>query len=246
MTGRPAALVTGASRGIGEGVARRLAGAGFDLTVSARGVEELESLAAELRQRCGISVTAVRADLSSAEDVIALAQAHRQAYGRIDVLVLNAAMGAIGAFADYPVRKLDLMYTINLRSAYVLGQELLPLLREAGRTTNPGGKIIAVASATGVVGEPLNSAYGATKAGLISWCETVTTEESAAGVTATAVCPGYVRTAMTEHLPGEVGWDDMLPVDDVAEAIVSVSRLSSRTVIPQLVLVRPGPHLWRA
>lgn len=246
MSGRPAALVTGASRGIGEEVARRLAAAGFDLTISARGVEGLESLAVELRRRCGVSVAVVRTDMSSEDDVVALAEAHRQAYGRVDVLVLNAAMGAMGAFADYPVRKLDLMYNINLRSAYVLSQELLPLLREAGRTTVAGGKIIAVASTTGVVGEPLNSAYGATKAGLISWCETVTTEESSGGVVATAVCPGYVRTAMTEHMPGEVEWDDMMPVEDVAEAIVSVTRLSSRTVIPQLVLVRPGPHLWRA
>lgn len=246
MTGRPAALVTGASRGIGEEVARRLAGAGFDLTISARGVEGLENLAAELRDHYGTAVTVVRTDMSSTEDVIALAEAHRQAHGRIDVLVLNAAMGAMGAFADYPVRKLDLMYNINLRSAYVLSQELLPLLREAGRSTKAGGKIIAVASTTGVVGEPMNSAYGATKAGLISWCETVTTEESLGGVIATAVCPGYVRTAMTEHMPGEVGWDEMMPVEDVAEAIVSVTRMSSRTVIPQLTLVRPGPHLWRA
>ncbi|GGN80607.1 SDR family NAD(P)-dependent oxidoreductase [Nocardia rhizosphaerihabitans] len=246
MSGRPAALVTGASRGIGEEVARRLADEGFDLTISARGTESLETLATELREKCGVAVTVVRADMSKSEDVTALAAAHREAYGRADVLVLNAAMGAMGAFADFPVRKLDLLFTINLRSAYVLSQELLPLLREAGRTTKAGGKIIAVASTTGVVGEPLNSAYGATKAGLITWCETVTTEESVGGVIATAVCPGYVRTAMTEHMPSEVDWDDMLPVEDVAEAIVSVTRLSSRTVIPQLVLTRPGPHLWRA
>jgi NAD(P)-dependent dehydrogenase (short-subunit alcohol dehydrogenase family) len=65
-------------------------------------------------------------------------------------------------------------------------------------------------------------------------------------VIATAVCPGYVRTAMTEHLPGAVAWDDMLPLEDVAEAVLSLTRFSSRTVVPRLVLTRPGPHLWRA
>jgi short-subunit dehydrogenase len=99
---------------------------------------------------------------------------------------------------------------------------------------------------TGIVGEPLNSAYGATKAALISLCETLTAEESLQGVAATAVCPGYVATAMTEGLSGAVPHDQMLPVEDVAEAVVALTRLSKRTVVPQLVLTRPGPHLWRA
>jgi len=246
VSARPAALITGASRGIGEEVARRLAASGHDLTLSARGREPLDALAAEMRSAHGVDVTVVPTDMSVADDVSALAAAHCQAYGRADVIVLNAGMGDIGAFADYPVRRLDRMFTVNVRSAYVLTQDLLPLLRVAGATTRVGGKVIAVASTTGVVGEPLNAAYGATKAALISWCETVTTEESMKGVVATAVCPGYVRTAMTEHMPGEVAWDDMLPVEDVAEAVLSLTRYSSRTVVPRLVLTRPGPHLWRA
>lgn len=246
MSPRPAALVTGASRGIGAAVARRLAAEGYDLTISARGREPLDLLAAELRERHHVVVEVVTTDMASTDDVLALGTAHRGAHGRADVVVLNAGMGAIGPFADFPVRKLDLMFAINVRSAYVLTQDLLPLLRDAGASTERGGKVIAVASTTGVVGEPLNSAYGATKAALISWCETVTTEESHGGVVATAVCPGYVRTAMTEHLAGETPWEGMLPVDDVAEAVVSLTRLSRHTVVPQLVLTRPGPHLWRA
>lgn len=246
MSARPAALVTGASRGIGEEVARRLAAAGHDLTLSARGREPLELLAQELRSSHGVDVAVASTDMSVAEDVAVLAATHREAHGRADVLVLNAGMGDIGPFADYPVRRLDKMFAVNVRSAYLLTQDLLPLLRVAGSQTRAGGKVIAVASTTGVVGEPLNAAYGATKAALISWCETVTTEEAGNGVIATAVCPGYVQTAMTEHLPGEVAWTDMLPVEDVAEAVVSLTRYSSRTVVPRLVLMRPGPHLWRA
>ncbi|PYE12424.1 short-subunit dehydrogenase [Williamsia limnetica] len=246
MSANPAALVTGASRGIGREIARRLAVEGHDLTVSARGREPLDALAAELESEHGVKVVVAPTDMSSTDDVHALAEAHATAHGRTDVIVLNAGMGAIGAFADFPVRRLEKLFAINVRSAYVLTQDLLPQLREAGRSTHHGGKVLAIASTTGVVGEPLNSAYGATKAALISWCEAVTTEESAAGVIATAVCPGYVQTAMTEHLPGEVAWEDMLPVDDVAEAVVSLTRLSRRTVVPQLVLTRPGRHLWRA
>lgn len=240
------ALVTGASRGIGEAVARRLAARGSDLTISARSIEPLERLAVELCHQHGVRVNPVAADMADEDGVRSLAASHRASYAALDLLVLNAGMGAIGAFAEYPVRRLDTMFAVNLRSAYVLTQELLPLLRSAGIERPQGGRVIAVASTTGIVGEPLNSAYGATKAALISWCETLSTEESAGGVSATAVCPGYVATAMTERLAERVPLDQMLPVDDVAEAIVSITRLSKRSVVPSFVLTRPGPHLWRA
>jgi short-subunit dehydrogenase len=242
---RPAALVTGASRGIGEGIARRLAAAGYDLTLGARNDEPLHSLAEELRREEGAVVDVVAVDMSIEEQVTALAERHRAAHRSVDVLVLNAGMGDIGPLATYPVRRLDRMFTINVRSAYVLLQNLLPDLLAAGASSPYGAKVLAIASTTGVVGEPMNSAYGATKAALISLCETLCTEHAEAGVTATAVCPGYVATAMTSGLEG-VDPAAMLPVDDVAEAVVSLTRLTSRTVVPQLVLTRPGPHLWRA
>lgn len=241
-----AALVTGASRGIGEEIARRLAAAGHDLTISARNRDPLEALAGELHSQHGVHVEIATADMSSEEDVRQLAATHLAAHARLDVLVLNAGMGAIGAFADYPVRRLDKMFTINVRSAYVLVQQLLPAMLEAGRTSAHGGKVIAIASTTGIVGEPLNSAYGATKAALISLCETLDTEHALDGVTATAVCPGYVATSMTEGLSDQVAQEDMLPPSDIAEAVLGLTRLSARTVVPRLVLTRPGPHLWRA
>ncbi|MFE6509467.1 SDR family NAD(P)-dependent oxidoreductase [Nocardioides sp. NPDC057767] len=241
-----AALITGASRGIGEEIARRLAAEGHDLTISARGRDSLDSLAKELHAQHGVRVEVATADMSSHDDVVALASTHLAAHDRLDVLVLNAGMGAIGAFADYPVHRLDKMFSVNVRSGYVLVQQLLPALLAAGSETERGGKVIAVASTTGLVGEPLNSAYGATKAALISLCETLDTEHSQDGVTATAVCPGYVATAMTEGLGDKVAQDDMIPPADVAEAVIGLTRLSSRTVVPRLVLARPGPHIWRA
>lgn len=246
MTLRPVALVTGASRGIGALIARGLAGAGYDLTVVARSADSVEALAEELAGAYGVEVSPVAADLSVEEEVRALARAHEGAHGRADLLVLNAGMGAIGPYAGYPLSRLDKMYAVNFRSAYVLGQELMDLLRTAGRTQERGGKIIAIASTTGLVGEPLNSAYGATKAALISWCETVTTEEFSSGVTATAVCPGYVATDMTKNLDGDVLWGEMLPPDDVAQIVVALSGLSKRTAIPRIAMTRPGSHLWRA
>lgn len=246
MISRPVALVTGASRGIGNLIARALAQAGYDLTVVARSADAVEALAGELADANGAQVLPVSANLGVEDEVRGLARAHAEAHGRADLLVLNAGMGAIGPYADYPLSRLDRMYAVNFRSAYVLGQELMELLRAAGRAQERGGKIIAIASTTGLVGEPLNSAYGATKAALISWCETLTTEEFVNGVTATAICPGYVATDMTKHLDGEVPWEKMLPPGDVAQMVVALAALSKHTAIPRVAMTRPGRHLWRA
>jgi short-subunit dehydrogenase len=244
---RSAALVTGASRGIGAEIARRLAAAGFDLTLSARSRDDLAVLAEDLAECYGITAESVRCDMGDEADVHELAKSHRDNFGHLDVLVLNAGMGSIGPLAEFPARRLDKLFAVNVRSAYVLLQDLLPLLRAAGSGENDrGAKVIALASTTGLVGEPLNSAYGATKAALISLCETLNTEESTGGITATAVCPGYVATSMTEALTEAVPAHTMLSISDVAEATVWLTQLSRRVVVPTLVLTRPGPHLWRA
>jgi short-subunit dehydrogenase len=241
----PAALVTGASRGIGALIAEKLATAGWDLTVSARSAGPLEERAAALACHGG-TVRAVTADMGSEEEVLALADAHAEAFGRVDALVLNAGMGSIGAIADFPARRFDKLYAINVRSAYVLVQRLLPTLRKTAAGERGTAKVIAVSSLTGVAGEPLNSAYGASKAALTSLCETLNTEESEGGVTATAVCPGYVATDMTAPLADQVAPEAMIDAADVAELVVALTRLGRSVVVPSIPMTRPGPHLWRA
>lgn len=145
---RPAALFTGASRGGAEEVARLLAAAGHDLTISARGIEPLEELAAEFRDQHGVVVEPVRIDMSSADDVLELAARHHEVHGWADVVVLNAGRGIIGPFAEFPVRKLDLMLTIK-RAPPTSSLRSRSRCWEAGRTTELGGKVIAVASTTG-------------------------------------------------------------------------------------------------
>ena len=240
-----AALVTGASRGIGALVARRLAADGWDLTVCARSAEPLSALAAELSGEHGGTVVPVPADMSSEEDVVGAAETHRDAFGRLDLLVLNAGMGSIGPFGEFPARRFDKLFAVNVRSAYLLIQRALPLLRKTA-ADGGGAKVVAVSSMTGLVGEPLNSAYGATKAALTSLCETLNTEESERGVTATAICPGYVATDMTAPLADQVAPELMLDPGDVAELVIALTRLSRSVVIPHIPMARPGAHLWRA
>ncbi|MCW2584101.1 MAG: short-chain dehydrogenase [Klenkia sp.] len=239
------ALVTGASRGIGAQIAVRLAAAGWDLVLSARSAGPLEQFATGLAATAAGSVRWSAADMAVEDDVVRLAEERLADGGRLDALVLNAGMGSIGPVADFPVRRFDKLYAVNVRSAFLLTQRLLPLLRTTA-TRHGTAKVIAVSSLTGVAAEPLNSAYGASKAALTSLCETLNTEESAGGVVATAVCPGYVATDMTAGLADQVAPESMIPAADVAEVVVALTRLSGAVVVPSVPMTRPGAHLWRA
>jgi 3-oxoacyl-[acyl-carrier protein] reductase len=153
----------------------------------------------------------------------------------------------VGPIESTKWSRLDKQLDVNLRSPFRLIARCLPAMRETARS-NPavGARIIAIASITGLVAEPGMSAYGATKAALISLCETVNVEASADGVSATAICPGYVDTDMTEWVRDRIPAASMITVDDVAELAVSLTRLSANAVVPQLAIVRPGPTIWRA
>lgn len=241
-----AALITGGSRGIGAAIADRLARAGWDLTISARGEETLAATAEQLRGLGG-RVEAVAADMTDESTLADLAAAHESAFGRCDALVVNAGMGALGAVADFPVRRFDKLYQVNVRAPFLLMQQLLPTLRA---TAGDGGaaKVIAISSITGVYPEPTMTAYGATKAALVSMCETFNLEESTNGVAATAICPGFVDTDMSEWTKGDgaIPAGEMITGADVAAIAYAVTELGRYAVLPQAVLSRPGTNLHRA
>lgn len=244
---RPTALITGASRGIGLDIARRLAAEGYALTVSARREAGLHQAAAQIAETSGTDVLPVPANLAVEDDVRRLAAAHDERFGSLDLLVLNGGLGSEGRVSDMALKTYDLTFTVNLRAQFLLIQQSLPLLRKAASEAPArGAKIVALASITGVVSEPGLAAYGASKAGLISLCETITLEESTHGVTATAIAPGYVDTDMTAWKRDELGQDAMLTTSDVAELVLAVTRLSARAVVPNIVLTRAGEQIWRA
>jgi 3-oxoacyl-[acyl-carrier protein] reductase len=242
----PSALVTGASRGIGRAIAQRLAAAGFRLTLSGRRAESLEEVASGLAGS-GAELETVPADMAAEDDVRRLAHRHAERFGALDLLVLCAGFGTSGALADYPVHRLDRQVAVNLRNPFVLIQECLPSLRQAAAACpGRGARIVAIASLTGVAAEPGLAAYGATKAALISLCQSVNVEESAAGVSATAIAPGYVDTDMSSWVHDRIDPADMIEPDDIAELVAALTRLSGRAVVPSIVVARRGQTQWRA
>ena len=244
---RRSAIVTGASRGIGFEIARRLAEEGYHLTVAGRRPDGLIQAGDTIRAATGVDVHPVVANLAKEADVADVVSTHAEHFDGLDLLVLNAGVGAEGKIADLSTKHYDLVLNVNLRSQFLLIQQAIPLLRKAGAAhPQHGARIVALASITGVAAEPLLSAYGASKAGLISLCETLSLEESRNGVSATAISPGYVTTDMTSDLPDPVDEASMLEVSDVAELVVALTRLSAKAVVPNIVVSRAGSAIWRA
>ncbi|MFE2995768.1 SDR family NAD(P)-dependent oxidoreductase [Nocardia sp. NPDC059246] len=241
------ALITGGSRGIGAEVARRLAHDGYHLTIAARDPDRLAETARRLQDETCVTVETVVAAMNDLDQVRALAQAHANRYGGMDVLVLSAGSGTAGAVADMPAKTYERMLDVNFRAPITLIQAALPLLRKsAAAHPQHGAKIIALASITGVAGEAGLAAYGATKAALISLCEAVSLEESANGVSATAISPGYVDTDMTAWKREALDRSAMLTTSDIAEMALAITRLSRNAVVPNIVVSRAGEQIWRA
>ncbi|MCD2097554.1 MULTISPECIES: SDR family NAD(P)-dependent oxidoreductase [Rhodococcus] len=241
------ALVTGASRGIGLGIATRLAERGYALTISARGAERLESVAERLREAGAKEVRAVAADLADPEATARVVETHREAFGSMKALILNAGVGTAGPIAEFPARRFDKTVAVNLNAPFALIQASLPLLRaEAESDPARGSKIVALSSITGVYAEAGLAAYGATKAALISLVETLNAEESGNGISASALAPAYVDTDMSDWIKDKIPAESMIEVNDVVEIVDALLKLSSRAVVPKLVLSRAGAGLYTA
>ncbi|MBJ8348301.1 SDR family oxidoreductase [Antrihabitans sp. YC2-6] len=234
------ALVTGASRGIGLGVAKRLAHMGYSLTVTARDPERLETVAQDLAAD-GTAVRAIAGDLSDPEHLVRLTEEHEKRHGSMTALILNAGVGTAGNIADFPLRRFDKTFAVNVRAPFQLLQQSLPLLR-AGATENPdrGAKVVSLASITGVYAERGLAVYGATKAALISLTQTLNAEESGRGISATTIAPGYVDTDMSKWTQDTIPPNEMLEVNDIVEMVAAILQLSSRAVIPNIVMTRAG------
>jgi len=221
-----AALVTGGSSGIGLAIAQMLAGEGYGLTLVSRRPEKIEAAAAEL------DANAVAADLGDPDECARAVAAHRDRFGRLDVLVNSAGIGIGGRVEDLPAKHLDLQLGVNLRGLFLVTQAGIPLLRESH------GWIVNLASIAGTLPTPGLAVYGATKAAVIALTRSLNEELDADGVRAVAICPGFVDTPMAEWSGIEPA--EMIRPEDCAEIVRMCLRLSPRARIPQVVVERMG------
>ena len=231
------ALVTGGSSGIGLGISRVLAEEGFALTLSARRPEKLESAAEELRV-AGAQVLAVPGNVANEEDIVHVVARHHEAYGRLDVLVNNAGVGFGGPIDDISTRHLDLQLAVNLRSMILIYREAMPMLRAAG--ADGGALVVNTSSITGKVGTAGLSVYSATKHGMVGFTEAMNEELRDANIKSCVLCPAYVDTALSDYIKDTVPAEAMIRVEDIAESVRFLLRLSPHCIVPELIFRRPA------
>ena len=236
-----AAIVTGASRGIGFAIAEALGVDGYKLTLTARKPETLEVAAAALAER-GCVVQQIAANLNDEHGIRAVAQAHRDAYGRLDVLVNNGGVGVGAAAQEHQTKFIDMQLDVNLRAVILFYRETLDMLKAAG-AEHGAAQVINLASIAGKSPQPWLSVYSATKAAVVAYTVSMNKELSGYGVKSVALCPGFVDTDMTEFVRDSVSPQEMIQPADIAAAVRFVLGLSKAVVIPEIIFQRPGETL---
>jgi NAD(P)-dependent dehydrogenase (short-subunit alcohol dehydrogenase family) len=233
-----AAIVTGASRGIGLALARTLAEEGHGLTLCARRPDALEAVAEGLRKD-GHAVECVAGNLADADVIAELVARHTERFGRLDVLVNNAGIGIGAAATDHKTEHVDLQFDVNVRSIVLLYREAIELLKASG-AEHRNALVVNLASVAGKSPQPWLSVYSATKAAVIAYSKAMNQELNPFGVKSVAFCPGFVDTDMSDFVKDTIPAEKMLTTADVAEALRFLLRVSPTCVIPEIVFERAG------
>ncbi len=245
------ALVTGGTRGIGRAVVEHLVRSGAKVVLTSRSAEQAEQVADEIRSQAGADadgdcVKGLALDLSqpdSAEEIVTGLAKESRADGGIPLLVLNAGTTRDGLLMRMSREDWNSVVTTNLTGAFLVTKALLP-----GMIRARSGRIVAVSSVVGRMGNPGQSNYAASKAGLEGFIRSVAREVASRGITANTVAPGFIDTDMTRALP-EAAVDKLVPliplgrlgeVDDVAGAVAFLLSEAAAYITGEVLAVNGG------
>jgi 3-hydroxybutyrate dehydrogenase len=215
LAGR-AALVTGAASGIGRAVTGRLADEGVNV------------LAVDLQPDPDGPGVPHRADLTDPDANAAAVDEALTRFGRLDVIVANAGVQHVAPIEEFPVERWQMIVSLLLTSPFLLARRGWPALRASG-----GGRFIVVASVHGLVASPYKSAYVSAKHGVLGLVKTLALEGAEHGITATAVCPGYVRTPLVEKQISDQARAHGLPEERVLEDVILAPHAVKELIEPE-------------
>ena len=244
LSGR-VSLVTGASRGIGRGVALALAAAGSDLVLASRGEDALREVAAECESR-GSKTRVVAMDVTEGFSVKQGVDAALQTFGRIDHLVNNAGVTGDGLMLRMKREDWDRVVQVNLGGAFEVTRAVLPTMVKARY-----GRIVNLSSVVGLMGNPGQASYCAAKAGLLGFTKSLAREVASRQITVNAVAPGFIDTDMTRAIaaPAREKMTDMIPLgrlgtpDDVAAGVLFLLGPGASYITGEVLNISGGLYM---
>ncbi|WP_286894439.1 3-hydroxybutyrate dehydrogenase [Achromobacter sp. UBA2119] len=223
------ALVTGSTSGIGLGIATAFAEQGADIVLNGFGdAAEIEKVRAELAAKHGVKVIYDGADLSKGAAVRELVENTVSQLGRIDILVNNAGIQHTALIEDFPAEKWDAILALNLSAVFHGTAAALPHMKKQG-----SGRIINIASAHGLVASASKSAYVAAKHGVVGFTKVTALETAGQGITANAICPGWVRTPLVEKQITALAEKNGVDQETAARDLLSEKQPSLQFVTPE-------------
>jgi 3-oxoacyl-[acyl-carrier protein] reductase len=239
------ALVTGASQGIGDAVARRLAAQGARVVVAARNEERLRALAGEIAAAGG-EAHVLALDVAQPATLGAQLKTLPAPFAEIDILINNAGITADNLLARMSLDDWERVIATNLTGAFALTKEVVRTMMR-----KRWGRVISVSSVVGLMGNAGQANYAASKAGLIGFSKSLARELGSRNITVNVVAPGYIETAMTERLPeanraelaGAIALKRLGAVADVAWAVLYLASEEAGYVTGETINVSGGLYI---
>ena len=231
------ALITGGNKGIGKGIARGLADEGATLVLAARGVEELDQTAAELKQG-GATVLAVPTDVTDEGQIEALFERTMEVFSRLDILVNNSGAFDGGPLDELSTEALDNVLSVNLRAPFLCTRAAMRIMKQQG-----GGRIINIGSISAQRVRPQAGPYCASKFGIWGLTQVTALEGRPHGIVASCLHPGATQV---RDMPDDSGEENRLQVAELAEAAVLMATLPPHVnMLEAIVLPVQQPYLGR-
>jgi 3-oxoacyl-[acyl-carrier protein] reductase len=239
------ALITGGARGIGKAIAVSLAKRGADLAIADISSESARETAKEIAS-LGVKAVPVALDVSKSSEVSGAIEGIVREFGRLDIVVNNAGITKDGLILRMKEEDWDAVIGINLKGVFLCSREAVKVM-----VKQRYGRIVNIASVVAFMGNPGQANYSASKAGIVGLTKTIAKEYASRGITANAVAPGFIATAMTDALAENVR-EEMLKsipvgkfgsVDDVANAVVFLSSPETAYITGQVIHVNGGMYM---